>query len=645
MLRSVSLIAILLASGAPALAQRTEENAVRAAGDAFGTSVGNEKIGLYGPNDVRGFSPIAAGNIRIDGLAVTEHGGFTGRVVGGSTIRVGLTAQSYPFPAPTGIADFSLRNSGNQGVLSPVLYLGPHGSAALDVDAQIPIVRDRLSLAGGVGYRYEENFPGEDSRMLQGGGVLRWRPNDRIEAKTFYGRTKVIDDLDIPSIFAAGPYLPPQIERRNFGGGYGGTDAHRQFFGGLGTAELSRNWQVRAGLFRWENHVERGVTELYRNVQRDGSAQRQLVATRDQTSESTSGEVRSSYSLVEGERRHTIHLAARGRDTGRAYGGADVRNLGPGVIGIGNDVPEPEFRFGALTRDEVRQITGGIGYELRWAGAAELSLGVQKTDYEKNTVIPNRPTLTTKDSPWLYNGTLALHLTDSLVAYGGYTRGLEESAVAPQNAVNRNSAPPALKTSQRDGGIRYAITPSLSLVAGLFDVRKPYFNLDPDLVYRELGTVRHRGIELSLAGQPVDGLSVVGGAVLLDADVSGEAVDLGIIGPKPVGTTGRTLRANFDYRTPFYEPLSLDLGITHQARQVASIFKYAELGGRQLMTEPQTIADIGARYRFKSGATPATLRAQITNLFDVYKWKVGPNSSFRFIDGRRFLLTLAADLR
>jgi iron complex outermembrane receptor protein len=644
MLRSVSLTAILLASATPAFAQRANENAVKDAGDAFGNSVGNERSGLYNAGEARGFSPITAGNIRIEGLSVTEHGGFTSRVVSGSTMRVGLTAQGYPFPAPTGIADYSLRHSGNEAILSPVLYLGPFGAAAVDIDAQIPIVRDRLSIAAGLSYRYEENFPGEDGRTLAAGGVLRWRPSDGVEVKSFYGRTKTSDDVDIPSIFTAGPYLPPKIQRRNFGLDYVANNVERQSYGGVASAQISDNWQVRAGLFRWVNDQTDGLTELFRSVQRDGSAQRQLVATKDQRSASTSGELRSSYSITEGKRRHTVHLAARGRDTRRVYGGADVRNLGRAVIGQPSDVPEPDFGFGPLTRDEVRQITGGIGYELRWPGVAELSLGVQKTDYEKNTFFPDRPTLTTNDSPLLYNGTLALQLTDKLVVYAGYTRGLEESGVAPLNAVNRNSAPPALRTNQRDAGIRYAILPRLSIVAGLFDVRKPYFNVDPDRVFRELGTVRHRGIELSLAGQPIEGLSVVAGAVFLDADVSGEAVDVGTIGPKPVGTTGRTIRANFDYRLPFFEPLSLDLGITNMAGRVASAAPYAELGGRQLMTEPRTTVDIGARYRFTAANAPATIRAQIMNLFNDYSWNVSANSSFRFSETRRFLLTLAADI-
>ncbi len=77
---------------------------------------------------------------------------------------------------------------------------------------------------------------------------------------------------------------------------------------------------------------------------------------------------------------------------------------------------------------------------------------------------------------------------------------------------------------------------------------------------------------------------------------------------------------------------------------MASASEFAELGGGQLTTEPRTIFDIGARYRFKAGGAPATLRAQVTNLSDVYGWKVFSNSSFRFIDARRFQLSLAADL-
>ena len=98
--RLALLPAALTICSAPALAQRTGENAVTSADDAFGTSVGNENIGLYSIDEVRGFSPASAGNIRIDGLYL---GGITignQRIQSGSTVRVGLSAQGYPFPAP-----------------------------------------------------------------------------------------------------------------------------------------------------------------------------------------------------------------------------------------------------------------------------------------------------------------------------------------------------------------------------------------------------------------------------------------------------------------------------------------------------------------------------------------------------------------
>ena len=180
-------------------------------------------------------------------------------------------------------------------------------------------------------------------------------------------------------------------------------------------------------------------------------------------------------------------------------------------------------------------------------------------------------------------------------------------------------------------------------VAGVLDVRKPYFNADPGRIYRNLGTVAHRGVELSLTARPVEGLSVIAGIVLLDAEVSGEVVDFGIIGPRPVGISPRTIRANFDYRLPFLDSVSVDLGVTHEAGKPASTVEFAELGGRQLETEASMIKDIGTRCRFAAGFTPLTLRAQITNLFDVLAWDVGSNSAFTFNNARRFQLSLAAD--
>ena len=109
-----------------ACAQRAADNALAAAQDAFGTTVGNENIGLYSTNNARGFSPTQAGNLRIEGLYFDQQVNLGNRLLRGSTIRIGLSAQSYPFPAPTGIVDYQLRLPGEQFLTSVVASHGPY---------------------------------------------------------------------------------------------------------------------------------------------------------------------------------------------------------------------------------------------------------------------------------------------------------------------------------------------------------------------------------------------------------------------------------------------------------------------------------------------------------------------------------------
>jgi len=104
------------AQNAPVAAtgSRAEENAVRQSGDAFGSTIGREVIGIYNQTNVRGFSPVAAGNVRIDGLYFDPVVTPNSRISRTTTIRVGLSALGSPFPAPTGLVDFGFRRPGDE---------------------------------------------------------------------------------------------------------------------------------------------------------------------------------------------------------------------------------------------------------------------------------------------------------------------------------------------------------------------------------------------------------------------------------------------------------------------------------------------------------------------------------------------------
>jgi iron complex outermembrane receptor protein len=241
-----------------------------------------------------------------------------------------------------------------------------------------------------------------------------------------------------------------------------------------------------------------------------------------------------------------------------------------------------------------------------------------------------------RSDPWLPSVTAALYVTKSVVAYAGFTRGLEESPVAPTESINLNEAPPAIRTEQKDAGLRWTIRPGLTTVIGVFDVSKPYFNLDAGLRFRRLGQVRNRGVEFSVAGQLAKGLSIVVGNVMIDSTISGEEVDAGLIGKKPVASFVRHTIASADYRLPFYQPLSFDLFFEATSKRVAN-------RSNSFYIPARAVASIGTRYRFKLGGKPVLLRGQVQNITNKYGWNNGASGFYVPNGSRRYALSLAAD--
>lgn len=623
-----------LAAAAPALAQRASENVLSSAEDAFGNSVGNERVGLYNPNSARGFSPTAAGNVRIEGLYFDLQAPLSDRLVASSTMRVGLTAQGYPFIAPTGIADFSLRKPGDAAVLSSAATANTFGGIRLEVDGSVP-VSDRLSIGGGLSYELEQLHYGDDRNILQGAVVGRWRPGDNVEIIPFWGIYDSSGQEAQRVVFTNGAFLPRVIERRHlFSPEWTDNESRWVNYGALGTGRAGA-WTFRAGLFRSLVDNAWTYTDLQRNTGPDGVGDRSIIAEPDRRFGSVSGELRASRLFAEDERRHILHLTARAREQRRRYGGGQSVAFGRTDIEEELDAPRPDYVFGPQTHDRVRQGTLGIGYQGLWPDVGELSLGLQRSWYRKSGETPGGPIPTSQDSPWLMNGTLSVHASRSLAFYAGFARGLEESPIAPPNAVNRDEAPPAIITEQMDAGFRLAFAGNLRLVAGLFDVRKPYFGLDNQQVYRNLGELRNRGVEMSLSGRPLPELSVVLGLLLLDSRISGDAVDQGLVGRRPVDSFGRYGSAAVEYTPGWLEGFSFDIRYENYSSRVAN-------RGNSLVIPGRHVLSLGGRYRFNLGRAPATLRVQAASITNDFTWAVFGEGYFYNIP-RRLIVSLTTD--
>lgn len=182
---------VLFAIPTAVFAQRTDENAIKTAEDAFGTTVGRESIGIYNDGNVRGFSPSTAGNFRIEGLYFDNQGGFTSRINDGETIHVGPSAQGFAFPAPTGVVDLSLRRSDQKGLTSPFFSSSSFGGYGLEMDTQTAFPNG-LSASLGAGYFENAYGNGGGSTRWNIGMVPQWRPSKNIELKAFYSREQTL---------------------------------------------------------------------------------------------------------------------------------------------------------------------------------------------------------------------------------------------------------------------------------------------------------------------------------------------------------------------------------------------------------------------------------------------------------------------
>ncbi|MEO7655574.1 MAG: TonB-dependent receptor [Sphingomicrobium sp.] len=632
--RNIALGSGFLASATPAAAQRANENVVASAEDAFGTSVGNERVGLYNPSSARGFSPIVAGNVRIEGLYFDLQGLLPERLVSGSTMRVGLTAQSYPFPAPTGIADFTLRKPDGLALLSTAVTGNTFGGVRVEIDGQMPI-SEGLSVAAGASYDLDQLAYGGARTILSAAIIPRWQPSENIDVIGFWSISDNQSFDAQPVLFTGGSFLPPRIERRRrFSASWSNSEIRYTNYGLLSTVR-SGAWSFRGGLFRSLTDNPLSFSDISLNTDRQGVGDRFIIAEANREFGSFSGELRASRLIADGERSHIVHLTVRGREQRRRYGGGQTLSFGRIRYDELPDVPRPDFSFGPQTRDRVRQFTAGIGYQGLWRQVGELSLGVQKTVYRKSGERPIGPIPVSKDDPVLMNGTLSIYASEALFLYAGYAKGLEESPIAPTIAVNRDEAPPAIITEQKDAGIRMSLTPDLRLVAGVFDIRKPYFALDGDLLYRNLGELRNRGLEVSLAGKITPRLSAVLGLVLIDSKLSGTAVDEGLVGRRPIDSVPRYASAAVDYATPWVDGLSLDLRYENYGRRPADRLNSFYIPARHVVS-------VGSRYRFKIGGKPTTLRAQIASLTNHYTPAL-TGEGFFFNVPRRLIVSLTTD--
>lgn len=623
-----------------AVAQRAEDNAITAADDAFGTTVGNQTIGLYSPTNTRGFSPTQAENLRIEGLYFDQQPMSADMYLfSGSEVRVGIAAQSYAFPSPTGIADYKLRTPGDAALTSAVLLHGPLNWTSLEVDAQIPVIPEKLS--AGLNVAQFENFDynyGQQSAGRAISLILRYRPAPGAEIIPFFGYVHNNEHRELPYVYAGGSDPVPLFNEQKLpienwtSWGWDTTTA-----GTIGRFALVGHWKLEAGLFRSIANNAQNFDDLFLAVTRKGIVDHVMDVVPPSSAGSYSGDVRLKRSVIDGNHEHAILFTVRGRDVTRHFGGDSLTDLGLVSIYRAAPVPQPPLVFSPRSIDNVRQVGEGVNYQERWAGIGTLSLGVLKTDYSRGITTPGTPSAPEKTGAVLPTVSVTVDAGRFVTAYTSYTRGLEDSVNAPNSAANRGEPPPATPTWQVDGGVQVIPRSGLKLVCGIFEIHKSYFNLDLNQNYRDLGNIQSRGIEASGSFAGSDGLTFVAGTVLLRPEIQLNAAQLGGSASVPIGPVPATINLNADYQPMSWKGFGGSIQWNYLSSRVETADDRYEL-------PPLSTINLGLRYSGKLLGRNWLTRLDIGNVTNSGGLSISPLYLVVPQLRRNYTLTVAADL-
>jgi iron complex outermembrane receptor protein len=610
MQRFTALLFVLVS--VPAAAQ---ENAVKSAVDAFGERTGIEQVGLYSESEVRGFSLANSGAYRIEGAYFSQASPLDDTILSGVGVRVGVNATRLAYPSPSGVVNYRLRDAGPRDQFRLGAGLRDFGTRFLSGD--ITLHPRPFSIAGGFLWRPDNRYAqGYRGRAINAGLVGAWdiAPGQRLRAFGSLNSRSYNGDYDIAPTEAA---VPPNLRTlHQYSPPWARTAATNLNFGLLYDGRIG-GFTVNLAAFRsiWDiKHYD--YTLLFAG--RDGEASATTFRGPRNVKRAGSVEARVGREFKTGEFAHSLSLSARAGRTNTDLVSDLLIALGRFNLKTG-DPPAPAEPTWTGTRgqDEARQATASAGYGLAWRDHVQLNFGIHRTRYDKKVLsIAGMETERVLRKNF-YNASAVVSLTKRTAIFGSWVTGLEETGTAPGNATNRNEVLPPVRARELELGFRYSLKPQLTFIGVLFDVSKPTQGFRADGSYGEVGQVRHRGIEASIAGQLDPRTNVVVGVMAFQPRVSGPLVTAGLIGSKDAGVSHLVANANLERQLG--SGWSMDASISYQGERwvdTANSFKAPAF----------TTVNLGARRRFSLVGRAGEIRVLASNIFGVEGYTAASSS-------------------
>lgn len=242
------------------------------------------------------------------------------------------------------------------------------------------------------------------------------------------------------------------------------------------------------------------------------------------------------------------------------------------------------------------QLTAGVRQQQVKSENFNTTTGASASSYDKGALTPL--------------AAVVFRPAQDVSLYANYVEGLSKGDIAPASASNAGQVFAPYKTRQQEVGVKVDLKTVMATLAA-FRITKPSGQLY-GAAYTVDSQQRNQGLELTVAGEPLEGVRVLGGVTLLDAELT-QTNSAATRGNRPVGVPKWMANVGGEWDLPWLRGLTLTGGINFTGQT------YVNQANTQSVPSWTTF-DFGARYATQVYGKATTVRAGLLNAFDRKCW-------------------------
>ncbi|MGF6571538.1 iron complex outermembrane receptor protein [Paraburkholderia sp. GAS333] len=246
--------------------------------------------------------------------------------------------------------------------------------------------------------------------------------------------------------------------------------------------------------------------------------------------------------------------------------------------------------------------------------------GVQTANYDQSITTP------------LFG--LVIKPMQNVSLFANRSEALTMGDTAPSSALNYGTMLAPERSKQYEVGAKYD-NGKYGATLAAFQIEKPQTYTNSADIFVANGTERHRGVELSVFGEPYKGVRLIAGATYINA-VQLDTGTGGTDGNRPIGVPTFMFNLGGEYDVPMVNGLTLTARWTHTGPQYLNTTN-------TLSIPTWDTVDLGARYATVLFGKPTTFRASVLNVANKAYWSSTTGGYLTQGAPRTFLMSMTTD--